>query len=81
MRPKQLIWPEIKRIKSAEAGSVMGEAHPQPASLEKDLSDDIGIHLDKKNEHGENFHCDEDVEVLEERATQERADAAIQTIK
>ena len=50
----------------------MVEAYPLPAYLEEDLLDDLGVHLNKKNEHGENFRRDEDDEVLEERAAQER---------
>ena len=55
----------------------MVEAHPLPACLEEDLLDDLGIHLDKENEHGENFRCDEVDEVLEEGAPQERTEHRI----
>ena len=55
----------------------MVEAHPQPTCREEDLLDDFGVHLDKENEHGENFRCDEDDEVLEERTPQERTEHLI----
>ena len=55
----------------------MVEAHPLPACLEEDLLDDLSVHLDKENEHGENFRCDEVDEVLEEGAPQERTEHRI----
>ena len=77
MRQKQLSWTESQWNKSAKVGPDVVEAYPLPACLEEDLLDDLGVHLDKKNEHGENFRCDEDDEVLEERAPQERTEHQI----